>query len=121
MIKQLGKNLVMGEQGMVVAGRSWGAPAGPETGCLSWPLSIAGHALAFGSVGTHAATALCNVLGTGDMHQHLTGYCWCAAGNLDLLKVSLPVRMFEPRSYLQKLTDPWVCLGNCTQETSASI
>ncbi|KAL4458310.1 hypothetical protein ABPG75_013175 [Micractinium tetrahymenae] len=30
------------------------------------------------------------------------------AGNLDLLKVSLPVRMFEPRSYLQKLADPWV-------------
>ena len=30
------------------------------------------------------------------------------AGNLDLLKVSLPVKMFEPRSYLQKLTDPWV-------------
>ncbi|PRW59937.1 Oxysterol-binding 9 [Chlorella sorokiniana] len=29
-------------------------------------------------------------------------------GNLDLLKVSLPVKMFEPRSYLQKLTDPWV-------------
>lgn len=29
-------------------------------------------------------------------------------GNLDLLKVSLPVRMFEPRSYLQKLADPWV-------------
>lgn len=31
-----------------------------------------------------------------------------AAGNLDLLKVSLPVKMFEPRSYLQKLADPWV-------------
>ena len=30
------------------------------------------------------------------------------AGNLDLLKVSLPVKMFEPRSYLQKLADPWV-------------
>lgn len=32
-------------------------------------------------------------------------------GNLDLLKVSLPVKMFEPRSYLQKLADPWVRLG----------
>lgn len=31
-----------------------------------------------------------------------------SAGNLDLLKVSLPVKMFEPRSYLQKLADPWV-------------
>jgi hypothetical protein len=31
-----------------------------------------------------------------------------AAGQLDLLKVSLPVKMFEPRSYLQKLADPWV-------------
>ncbi|PSC69671.1 Oxysterol-binding 9 [Micractinium conductrix] len=30
------------------------------------------------------------------------------AGNLDLLKVSLPVALFEPRSYLQKLADPWV-------------
>ena len=29
------------------------------------------------------------------------------AGNLDLLKVSLPVRLNEPRSYLQKLADPW--------------
>lgn len=29
-------------------------------------------------------------------------------GNLDLLKVSLPVRIFEPRSYLEKLADPWV-------------
>lgn len=29
-------------------------------------------------------------------------------GQLDLLKVSLPVKMFEPRSYLQKLADPWV-------------
>ena len=29
-------------------------------------------------------------------------------GNLDLLKVSLPVVLFEPRSYLQKLADPWV-------------
>jgi len=33
------------------------------------------------------------------------------AGNLDLLKVSLPVAMFEPRSYLQKLADPWVSEG----------
>ena len=29
-------------------------------------------------------------------------------GNFDLLKISLPVKLFEPRSYLQKLTDPWV-------------
>ena len=33
------------------------------------------------------------------------------AGNLDLLKVSLPVALFEPRSYLQKLADPWVRTG----------
>jgi hypothetical protein len=26
----------------------------------------------------------------------------------DLLKLSLPVKLFEPRSYLQKLADPWV-------------
>ncbi|GAB4822181.1 hypothetical protein N2152v2_009227 [Parachlorella kessleri] len=29
-------------------------------------------------------------------------------GNFDLLKMSLPVKLFEPRSYLQKLADPWV-------------
>jgi hypothetical protein len=29
-------------------------------------------------------------------------------GNFDLLKLSLPVAMFEPRSYLEKLADPWV-------------
>lgn len=29
-------------------------------------------------------------------------------GHLDLLKISLPVKLFEPRSYLQKLADPWV-------------
>ncbi|KDD73543.1 hypothetical protein H632_c2068p0, partial [Helicosporidium sp. ATCC 50920] len=29
-------------------------------------------------------------------------------GQLDLLKVSLPVKIFEPRSYLEKLADPWV-------------
>lgn len=28
-------------------------------------------------------------------------------GRLDLMALSLPVRMFEPRSYLQKLTDAW--------------
>ena len=28
-------------------------------------------------------------------------------GNFDLLKVSFPVVLFEPRSFLQKLTDPW--------------
>jgi hypothetical protein len=28
-------------------------------------------------------------------------------GQLDLLKISFPVIMFEPRSYLQKLADPW--------------
>ena len=36
----------------------------------------------------------------------------CPAGHLDLLKVSLPVKMFEPRSYLQKLADPWVRAHN---------
>jgi hypothetical protein len=30
------------------------------------------------------------------------------SGNFDLLRMSLPVKLFEPRSYLQKLTDPWV-------------
>ncbi len=29
-------------------------------------------------------------------------------GNFDLLKISLPVKLFEPRSYLEKLTDPWI-------------
>lgn len=29
-------------------------------------------------------------------------------GNFDLLKISLPVKLFEPRSYLQKLADPWI-------------
>ena len=29
-------------------------------------------------------------------------------GNLNLLSLSMPVRMFEPRSYLQKLADVWV-------------
>ncbi len=28
-------------------------------------------------------------------------------GNLDLINITLPVVMFEPRSYLQKLADPW--------------
>lgn len=30
------------------------------------------------------------------------------SGNFDILKLSLPVALFEPRSYLEKLTDPWV-------------
>ena len=30
------------------------------------------------------------------------------AGQFDLLSVSLPAALFEPRSYLQKLCDPWV-------------
>ncbi|GBF92151.1 hypothetical protein Rsub_04498 [Raphidocelis subcapitata] len=30
------------------------------------------------------------------------------AGNLNLVNTSFPVLMFEPRSYLQKLADPWV-------------
>ncbi len=29
-------------------------------------------------------------------------------GNLNLINVSLPVKMFEPRSYLQKLADAWL-------------
>lgn len=29
-------------------------------------------------------------------------------GSLDLINVSLPVAMFEPRSYLEKLADVWV-------------
>lgn len=30
------------------------------------------------------------------------------SGHLNLVNVSLPVKMFEPRSYLEKLTDVWV-------------
>ena len=30
------------------------------------------------------------------------------SGHLNLVNVSLPVKMFEPRSYLEKLTDNWV-------------
>ena len=30
------------------------------------------------------------------------------SGSLDLVNVSLPVKMFEPRSYLEKLADVWV-------------
>eukprot|EP00879_Flechtneria_rotunda_P000148 GHRR01000215.1.p1 GENE.GHRR01000215.1~~GHRR01000215.1.p1 ORF type:complete len:681 (+),score=269.84 GHRR01000215.1:832-2874(+) len=30
------------------------------------------------------------------------------SGNLDLINITLPVVMFEARSYLQKLADPWV-------------
>eukprot|EP00878_Enallax_costatus_P010302 GHUV01010752.1.p1 GENE.GHUV01010752.1~~GHUV01010752.1.p1 ORF type:complete len:123 (+),score=29.15 GHUV01010752.1:232-600(+) len=30
------------------------------------------------------------------------------SGNLNLINISLPVVMFESRSYLQKLADPWV-------------
>lgn len=29
-------------------------------------------------------------------------------GSVNLINVSMPVSIFEPRSYLQKLTDPWV-------------
>eukprot|EP00884_Botryococcus_braunii_P015711 jgi/Botrbrau1/2823/Bobra.0125s0032.1 len=29
-------------------------------------------------------------------------------GNINLINMSLPVKMFEPRSYLEKLTDVWV-------------
>ena len=30
------------------------------------------------------------------------------SGHLNLVNVTLPVKMFEPRSYLEKLTDNWV-------------
>ena len=30
------------------------------------------------------------------------------SGSFDLVNISLPVRMFEPRSYLEKLADVWV-------------
>lgn len=30
------------------------------------------------------------------------------AGKLNLINVSLPVKIFEPRSYLEKLADVWV-------------
>jgi hypothetical protein len=29
-------------------------------------------------------------------------------GSVNLTNLSMPVKMFEARSYLQKLTDPWV-------------
>ena len=29
-------------------------------------------------------------------------------GNFNLINLSMPVKMSEPRSYLQKLTDVWV-------------
>ena len=29
-------------------------------------------------------------------------------GNINLVNMSMPVKMFEPRSYLQKLSDVWV-------------
>ena len=29
-------------------------------------------------------------------------------GHIDLVNFSVPVKMFEPRSYLQKLADVWV-------------
>lgn len=29
-------------------------------------------------------------------------------GNIDLVNFSVPVKMFEPRSYLEKLADVWV-------------
>lgn len=29
-------------------------------------------------------------------------------GNIDLVNLSVPVKMFEPRSYLEKLADVWV-------------
>jgi hypothetical protein len=32
-------------------------------------------------------------------------------GNLNLVNSSFPVLMFEPRSYLEKLADPWVYPG----------
>lgn len=35
------------------------------------------------------------------------------AGNLNLVNTSFPVLMFEPRSYLQKLADPWIYPGVC--------
>ena len=41
-------------------------------------------------------------------------------GNLDLLKVSLPVKIFEPRSYLQKLCDPLVFTGIMDNAVRAS-
>ena len=30
------------------------------------------------------------------------------SGSFDLVNISLPVKMFEPRSYLEKLADVWV-------------
>ena len=33
------------------------------------------------------------------------------SGNLNLINVSMPVKLFEPRSYLEKMTDVWVYPG----------
>lgn len=30
------------------------------------------------------------------------------SGHLNLINVSMPVKLFEPRSYLEKMTDVWV-------------
>ena len=49
-------------------------------------------------------------------------------GNLNLINVSLPVKMFEPRSYLQKLADAWLYTNHlqvpgpqCTCPTSSAL
>lgn len=33
---------------------------------------------------------------------------FCSAGNPNLMSISMPVKLFEARSYLEKLTDVWV-------------
>lgn len=40
-------------------------------------------------------------------------------GNIDLVNFSVPVKMFEPRSYLQKLADVWVYPGIIAQAADA--
>jgi len=41
-------------------------------------------------------------------------------GSVNLIDISMPVKIFEPRSYLQKLTDPWVYPGMLDRAASAS-
>jgi len=41
------------------------------------------------------------------------------SGNFDLLKTSLPVKLFEARSYLQKLTDPFIFTRHLDSAASA--
>ena len=41
-------------------------------------------------------------------------------GHINLINMSLPVKMFEPRSYLEKLTDVWVYPALLTKAASCT-